>query len=58
MNEWQAFMRYWSRMTRRSQDRMRQQLLNNLYDYNPGEIDRWADDGGVEVQINVNYNQT
>lgn len=28
-------------------DRMEQDLLNNLWDYNPGEIDRWADDGGA-----------
>lgn len=27
-------------------DRIKQGLLNNLFDYNPGELDRWADDGG------------
>lgn len=27
-------------------DQVRQGLLNNLWDNNPGEIDRWADDGG------------
>ena len=27
-------------------DRRRQEMLNNLWDNNPGELDRWADDGG------------
>lgn len=27
-------------------DKMRQVMLNNLWDNNPGELDRWADDGG------------
>ncbi len=27
-------------------DRIKQGLLNNLFDYNPGELERWADDGG------------
>ena len=27
-------------------DRMKQDMLNNLWDNNPGELDRWADDGG------------
>jgi hypothetical protein len=30
----------------READRARQVLLNNLWDINPGELDRWADDGG------------
>lgn len=25
---------------------MRQHMLNNLWDNNPGELERWADDGG------------
>lgn len=31
-------------------DQLRQGLLNNLWDYNPGELDRWADDGGRNVR--------
>lgn len=31
--------RYWL-------DRTRQELLNNYWGNNPGELDRWADDGG------------
>lgn len=27
-------------------DRIKQDLLNNIWGYNPGEIDRWVDDGG------------
>ena len=31
---------------RRWLDKCRQGLLNNFWDNNPGELDRWADDGG------------
>ncbi len=27
-------------------DRLKQDMLNNLFSNNPGELDRWADDGG------------
>lgn len=33
-------------MYRRHHDRMKQHMLNNIWDNNPGELDRWADDGG------------
>ena len=40
----------WSRCVeaaaRWSADLARQGLANNLWDNHPGEIDRWADDGG------------
>jgi hypothetical protein len=28
---------------------MRQHMMNNLWSNNPGEIDRWADDGGPAI---------
>jgi hypothetical protein len=31
---------------RRWRDRMHQDMNNNLWDNHPGELDRWADDGG------------
>ena len=31
-------------------DRVRQNLANNLWGYNPGELDRWADDGGTVTE--------
>ena len=37
----------WWYYERRRRDRMYQSLMNNLYDNNPGELDRWADDGGT-----------
>ena len=30
----------------RQKDMAEQALWNNIYDNNPGELDRWADDGG------------
>lgn len=30
----------------RQNDKAQQALWNNLYSNNPGELDRWADDGG------------
>ena len=33
---------------KRERDLMRQALMNNLWDNNPGELERWADDGGYE----------
>lgn len=36
-------------------DRLEQGLLNNLWDYNPGEMDRWADDGGRGREENAGH---
>ena len=36
----------WERMEQARRDRIDQCLRNNLYDNNPGELDRWSDDGG------------
>ena len=33
-------------MIRRHNGIVYQGLMNNLWDNNPGELDRWADDGG------------
>jgi hypothetical protein len=30
-----------------SQDRIKQGLANNSWDNHPGEVERWADDGGA-----------
>ena len=38
----EAFYRYF----RRCRDRATQAMANNLWDNHPGELDRWADDGG------------
>lgn len=32
----------------RQHDRMYQAMMNNLWGNNPGELERWADDGGRE----------
>lgn len=34
---------------RRQDDRRFQAVQNNLWDNNPGELERWADDGGRNV---------
>ena len=33
-------------LDRAYKDKIKQGLLNNLWSNNPGEIDRWYDDGG------------
>ena len=37
-----------ARSEARQRDCMRQAMLNNLWGNNPGELERWADDGGRE----------
>ena len=39
-----------NRAARWWQDKMYQAMMNNLYSNNPGELDRWADDGGPVIE--------
>lgn len=40
------FSEYVARREQWERDRMFQDMNNNLWDNHPGELDRWADDGG------------
>lgn len=42
------FYKLYIEACRRQNDRMRQALVNNLWGNNPGELERWADDGGYQ----------
>ena len=39
----------WESLERRYQDKIKQGLLNNMWSNNPGELERWADDGGKGI---------
>ena len=42
------FYKLWTNAKRRDDAMIYQALMNNLWGNNPGELERWADDGGYQ----------